>query len=72
MAIANVHPALAAVRKSGAHKVKVACSDIDGVLGGKYLYQDNFSDAAVDDICHQTNPGPVTAADFQRLSEEAM
>ena len=37
MASANVHPALAAVRKSGANKVKVACSDIDGVLRGKYL-----------------------------------
>ena len=72
MASANVHPALAAVRKSGAHKVKVACSDINGVLRGKYLDQDNLSDAAVDDICHQTNPRAVIAADFQRLFEEAM
>ena len=27
---------------------------------------------AVADICHQTNPRPVTAADFRRLFEEAM
>ena len=36
----KVHPALAAIRKSGANKVKVACSDIDGVLRGKYLHKD--------------------------------
>ena len=29
------HPALAAVRASGATKVKVACSDIDGVQIGR-------------------------------------
>lgn len=72
MAIANANSVLAAVRKSGAHKVKLACSDIDGVLRGKYLHQDKFSGAAVDDIYHQTNPRPVTASDFQRLFEEAM
>jgi glutamine synthetase len=38
----KVHPALAAVRKSGANKVKVACSDIDGILRGKYLHKDKF------------------------------
>lgn len=27
---------------------------------------------ATDDICHKTNPRPVTAADFRRLFEEAM
>ena len=27
---------------------------------------------ATADICHQTNPRPVTAADFERLFEEAM
>jgi alcohol dehydrogenase class IV len=27
---------------------------------------------AVADMCHQTNPRPCTAADFQRLFEEAM
>ncbi|MEO7549381.1 MAG: glutamine synthetase, partial [Ramlibacter sp.] len=41
----KVHPALAAVRKSGAHKVKVACSDIDGILRGKYLHKDKFEGA---------------------------
>jgi alcohol dehydrogenase class IV len=29
-------------------------------------------EVAVKDICHQTNPRPVTAADFERLFEEAM
>ena len=48
MANATVHPALAAVRKSGAQKVKVACSDIDGVLRGKYLHKDKFEGAADD------------------------
>jgi alcohol dehydrogenase class IV len=27
---------------------------------------------AVQDICHQTNPRPCTAADFERLFAEAM
>ena len=36
------HPALEAVRESGSGKVKVACSDIDGVLRGKYLHLDKF------------------------------
>ena len=27
---------------------------------------------ATADICHQTNPRPVTSADFQRLFEGAM
>ena len=50
MATARVHPALAAIRKSGATKVKVAASDIDGVLRGKYLHKDKFDSAA--------DPGP--------------
>ena len=33
---------MAAVRASGAGKVKVACSDIDGILRGKYLHKDKF------------------------------
>ena len=41
------HPALGAVRKSSSVKVKVACSDIDGVLRGKYLHRDKFFGAAV-------------------------
>jgi len=40
------HPALAAVRKSGTGKVKVAVSDIDGILRGKYLHIDKFLGAA--------------------------
>jgi glutamine synthetase len=48
MANEKVHPALAAIRKSGANKVKVACSDIDGILRGKYLHKDKFESAADD------------------------
>ncbi|MDP3138798.1 MAG: glutamine synthetase family protein [Burkholderiaceae bacterium] len=40
------HPAIEAVRKSGASKIKVAVSDIDGVLRGKYLHRDKFLGAA--------------------------
>jgi glutamine synthetase len=53
---APAHPALAALRKSGAHKVKVACSDIDGVLRGKYLHIDKFEGAA--------DPGPAGGFGF--------
>ena len=41
-----VHPALTAIRKSVVPKVKVAVSDIDGVLRGKYLHRDKFLGAA--------------------------
>jgi glutamine synthetase len=41
----KLHPAVAAVQKSGA-KVKVAVSDIDGILRGKYLHRDKFLGAA--------------------------
>jgi glutamine synthetase len=44
------HPALAAVRASDSVKVKVAVSDIDGILRGKYLHRDKFFGAA--------QPGP--------------
>ena len=40
------HPAVAAVRASNTPKVKVACSDIDGILRGKYLHRDKFFGAA--------------------------
>ena len=43
---ATEHPAVAAIRQSGAGKVKVACSDIDGILRGKYLHRDKFLSAA--------------------------
>jgi len=39
---AAAHPALDAVRRSGAGKVKVAVSDIDGILRGKFLHVDKF------------------------------
>ncbi|MBC7608564.1 MAG: glutamine synthetase, partial [Polaromonas sp.] len=42
----KIHPAVAAIKKSGAAKVKVAVSDIDGVLRGKYLHKDKFFGAA--------------------------
>ena len=42
----KLHPAVAAVQKSGAPKVKVAVSDIDGILRGKYLHRDKFLGAA--------------------------
>ena len=40
------HPALDAIKKSGASKVKVAVSDIDGILRGKYLHPAKFEGAA--------------------------
>jgi len=36
---------LAALHKEGATKVKVACSDIDGILRGKFLHIDKFAGA---------------------------
>lgn len=42
----QTHPALARLKKDGATKVKVAVSDIDGVLRGKYLHIDKFEGAA--------------------------
>ena len=46
MATASTHPALAELRQSGATKVKVAVSDIDGILRGKFLHIDKFEGAA--------------------------
>jgi len=45
MATSKVHPALKAVENNGAQKVKVAVSDIDGILRGKYLHIDKFKAA---------------------------
>jgi len=42
----KVHPAVTAIQQSGATKVKVAVSDIDGILRGKYLHRDKFLGAA--------------------------
>jgi glutamine synthetase len=44
--LASTHPALEQLRKDGATKVKVAVSDIDGVLRGKVLHIDKFEGAA--------------------------
>ena len=41
----KLHPALEAVKKSGSGKVKVAVSDIDGVLRGKNLHVEKFAGA---------------------------
>lgn len=41
-----LHPALQAVRDDRGSRVKVAVSDIDGVLRGKYLHKDKFFAAA--------------------------
>ncbi len=47
MAAKNSKPQdiLAQLKKEGATKVKVACSDIDGILRGKYLHIDKFAGA---------------------------
>ena len=43
---ADEHPVLQRIRQSGARKIKVAVSDIDGILRGKYLHIDKFLGAA--------------------------
>lgn len=42
----KIHPAVITLEKSRAPKVKVAVSDIDGILRGKYLHRDKFLGAA--------------------------
>ena len=46
MSMKKEHPALAAVRAGSHQKVKVAVSDIDGILRGKLLHIDKFLGAA--------------------------
>ncbi|ABM55903.1 glutamine synthetase family protein [Verminephrobacter eiseniae] len=46
MAHPPLHPAVAAALESGSTKVKVAVSDVDGILRGKYLHRDKFKSAA--------------------------
>jgi glutamine synthetase len=46
MSTKKEHPALAALRAGSHQKVKVAVSDIDGILRGKYLHKDKFFGAA--------------------------
>jgi hypothetical protein len=48
---------------------------ITGTLSSHGVRQDQIPrlvEIAVKDICHQTNPRPVTAADFERLFQAAM
>jgi alcohol dehydrogenase class IV len=48
---------------------------IDGTLGSHGVKKEQIPklvEIAVTDICHQTNPRPVTAADFERLFVAAM
>ncbi|MEJ7929385.1 glutamine synthetase family protein [Ramlibacter sp. AN1015] len=42
----QLHPNVEALRKAGATRVKVAASDIDGILRGKYLHIDKFESAS--------------------------
>src|SRR3569833_1503635 len=46
MATSTQHPALEQLKQNGAAKVKVAVSDVDGILRGKYLHIDKFLGAA--------------------------
>ena len=39
----NTEKLLAAVRKSPGQRVKVAVTDIDGILRGKYIHKDKFA-----------------------------
>ena len=77
-----LHPALAALRASNAAKVKVAVSDIDGILRGKYLHRDKF-DSAVDsgfgfcDVvlgwdCHDVTYDNTTATGWQHGFPDAL
>ena len=54
-AAAKVHPAVLAIQKSGAPKVKVAVSDIDGILRGKYLHRDKSrTDSSASQRCRNS------------------
>jgi alcohol dehydrogenase class IV len=53
-------------------KQRVGLTGRLGDHGVKPGQLERLVEVAVADICHQTNPRPVTAADFRRLFEEAM
>lgn len=53
-------------------KARVGITGKLGEHGVKREQIPRLVEIAVADICHQTNPRPCTAADFQRLFEEAM
>ena len=40
------HDAVAEIERSDATKVKVAITDLDGILRGKYLHRDKFLSAS--------------------------
>ena len=53
-------------------KARVGITGKLSTHGVKREHIPRLVEIAVADICHQTNPRPCTAADFQRLFEEAM
>ncbi len=53
-------------------KARIGISGKLGEHGVKPEHLPRLVEIAVADMCHQTNPRPCTAADFQRLFEEAM
>ena len=53
-------------------KARVGITGKLAAHGVKPEHLPRLVEIAVADICHQTNPRPVTAADFRRLFEEAM
>ncbi|MEO7391402.1 MAG: iron-containing alcohol dehydrogenase [Ramlibacter sp.] len=53
-------------------KARVGISGMLAEHGVKREQLPRLVEIAVADICHRTNPRPCTAADFQRLFEEAM
>ena len=57
------HAKLQAVRLSNAKKVKVAVSDIDGILRGKYLHIDKFLGAAEAYPAGELKHGPLALVD---------
>ena len=77
-----MHPALAAVRQSQAAKVKVAVSDIDGILRGKYLHRDKFESAVAGGFgfcdvvlgwdCHDVTYDNTTLTGWQHGFPDAM
>jgi len=53
-------------------KMRIGLSGGLGDHGVKPVQLPRLVEIAVADICHKTNPRPVTAADFQRLFEQAL
>ncbi len=53
-------------------KTRVGITGGLGDYGVRVQQLPRLVQVAADDICHRTNPRPVTAADFRRLFEAAM